>query len=70
MGDEPKLKRVKRLDSVPLEKVEYTPEGFLIDTPIVTSVGVFEYTNPDGSIRRELRQPEHVIRSEERRVGK
>lgn len=61
MGDEPKLKRVKRLDSVPLEKVEYTPEGFLIDRPIVTSVGVFEYTNPDGSIRRELRLPEHVF---------
>lgn len=61
MGDEPKLKRVKRLDSVPLEKVEYTPEGFLIDHPIVTSVGVFEYTNPDGSVRRELRLPEHVF---------
>ena len=61
MGEAPKLKRVKRLDSVPLEKVEYTPEGFLIDTPIVTSVGVFEYTNPDGSIRRELRLPEHVF---------
>lgn len=61
MGDEPKLKRVKRLDSVPLEKVEYTPEGFLIDHPIVTSVGVFEYTNPDGSVRKELRLPEHVF---------
>lgn len=61
MGDEPKLKRVKRLDSIPLEKVEYTPEGFLIDHPIVTSVGVFEYTNPDGSIRKELRLPEHVF---------
>lgn len=61
MGDEPKLKKVKRLDSVPLEKVEYTPERFLIDHPIVTSVGVFEYTNPDGSVRRELRLPEHVF---------
>lgn len=61
MGKEPKLQRVKRLDSVPLEKVEYTPEGFLIDHPIVTSVGVFEYTNPDGSIRRELRLPENVF---------
>lgn len=61
MGDEPKLNRVKRLDSVPLEKVEYTPEGFLIDHPIVTSVGVFEYTNPDGSVRKELRLPEHVF---------
>ncbi len=61
MGDAPKLKRVKRLDSVPLEKVEYTPEWFLIDRPIVTSIGIFEYTDPDGKIRRELRLPEHVF---------
>jgi hypothetical protein len=61
MGAEQNPARVKRLDSVPLDKVEYTPEGFLIDTPIVTSVGVFEYKNPDGSIRRELRMPEHVF---------
>ena len=33
----------------------------MIDHPIVTSVGVFEYTNPDGSIRRELRLPENVF---------
>ncbi|MDR2359667.1 MAG: DUF2213 domain-containing protein [Oscillospiraceae bacterium] len=56
MSEEKKLLRVRRLDSVPLEKVEYTPEGFLIDTPIVTSVGVFEYKDS-----RELRLPEHVF---------
>ena len=60
MSDTPKPARIKRLDSVPVEKVEYTPEGFLIDTPIVTSVGIFEYEE-DGSIRRELRLPEHVF---------
>jgi len=49
------------LDSVPLEKVEYTPEGFLIDTPVVTSVGIFEYRKPNGRVRRELRLPEHVF---------
>jgi hypothetical protein len=57
----PKLTRVKRLDSVPLEKVEYTPEGFIVDTPIVTSVGIFKYHDPDGSVRRELRLPEYVF---------
>jgi hypothetical protein len=36
----------------------------LLDKPIVTSCGVFEYTNPDGTIRRELRLPEHVFAPE------
>ncbi len=61
MSKEPKLNKVRRLDSVPLEKVEYTPEGFLIDTPIVTSVGIFEYHDLDGNVHRELRLPEHVF---------
>lgn len=61
MSRMPKLTRTHRLDSVPLEKVEYTLEGFLIDTPIVTSVGIFDYHNPDGRVRRELRLPEHVF---------
>ena len=54
-------KRVSRIDSVSPDKTEWTPEGFLIDTPIVTTIGVFEYKNPDGSVRRELRLPEHVF---------
>lgn len=62
--DEPKLKRVRRLDSIKLDqndKTYFTNEGYLIDHPILTSCGIFEYTNPDGSIRRELRLPEHVF---------
>ena len=51
----PTLKRVRRLDSIQLDKTYFTEEGYLIDHPIVTSVGIFEYTNPDGSTRRELR---------------
>lgn len=60
----PKLKRVRRLDSIKLDandKTYFTDEGYLIDHPILTSCGIFEYTNPDGSIRRELRLPEHVF---------
>ncbi|MDR2043587.1 MAG: DUF2213 domain-containing protein [Clostridium sp.] len=63
MAKTPKLTRVTRLDSVPT-KALFTPEGFLVDKPIVTSCGIFEYTNPDGTIRREFRLPEHVFAPE------
>lgn len=66
----PKLRRVVRLDSVPLSKAYYTEEGYLMDRPILTSTGIFEYTNPDGSIRRELRLPEEVFSPESLRSYK
>lgn len=56
-----KLKRVSRLDSIPLTAAYFTSEGFLMDRPIVTTCGIFEYENEDGSIHRELRLPEHVF---------
>ena len=56
-----KLKRVIRLDSTPLNRAFFTEEGYLIDTPILTSTGIFEYSNSDGSVRRELRLPEEVF---------
>lgn len=62
--DIPTLKRVERLDSIPLQSTYWTAEGYLVDKPIVTSVGIFEYLQPDGSIRRELRLPEHVFDKE------
>ncbi len=60
----PKLNKVIRLDSIPLESTHFTPEGYLIDRPIVTSVGIFEYNNSDGTVRRELRLPEEVFAEE------
>lgn len=59
--DIPKLHKVIRLDSQALDQTFFTPEGYLIDHPILTSVGIFEYKNPDGSVRRELRLPEDVF---------
>ena len=59
--NEPKLKRVLRLDSIPLDETYWTKEGYLIDHPVVTSTGIFEYQNPDGTTRRELRLPEEVF---------
>ena len=52
---------VQRLDSISLDKTYFTKEGYFVDHPIVTSVGIFEYKNPDGTTRRELRLPEDVF---------
>lgn len=49
-----------RYDFVPIQ-ARMTSEGYLVDSPVLTRTGVFEYRNPDGSIRRELRRPETVF---------
>ena len=59
--DKPTLKRVTRIDSIPIGNTSFDEQGFLHDTPIVTSTGIFEYGLPDGGVRRELRLPEHVF---------
>ncbi|MCL1988123.1 MAG: DUF2213 domain-containing protein [Firmicutes bacterium] len=51
----------QRTDSIPLDTTYFTEEGYLIDKPIVTKIGVFDYKNEDGSPRRELRLPTHVF---------
>ena len=62
--DHPVLRSVIRFDSTPLNRAQYTEEGYLVDSPILTSTGIFEYANPDGSIRRELRVPSEVFSRE------
>lgn len=65
--DSPSLVRVQRLDTIRIDSNDstyYTKEGYLIDRPILTTCGIFEYKNKDGSIRRELRLPEHVFAKE------
>ena len=64
MNEENNFVKAVRYDSIPLAKAKYTDEGYLMDTPILTSTGIFEYKNDDGSIRRELRLPEHVFNPE------
>lgn len=44
-----------------MDRTYYTDEGYLVDHPIVTTCGIFEYKNDDGSTRRELRLPEYVF---------
>lgn len=60
----PTLRRVMRLDSIPLDKAQFTEEGYLMDRPVVTTTGIFEYEMEDGSIRRDLRLPEEVFAPE------
>jgi len=47
----------KEWDYQPLEKND---EGFLLGRAVATTIGVFPYLQADGSVRRELRAPEHV----------
>lgn len=52
-----------RYDAVEV-KAKITPEGYIFDTPTLTRTGVFEYVNPDGSIRKEYR-PESSVFNED-----
>lgn len=56
-------KKSYRADSLKMDQTYYTDEGYLVDHPVVTRCGIFEYSDPDseGGIRRELRLPEEVF---------
>lgn len=56
-----KLHRVLRLDSIAMDNTYFTDEGYLVDCPVVTTTGIFEYKGQNGKIKRELRLPEHVF---------
>lgn len=51
-----------REDRGKLLKPMKTGEGFRTYSGYATRTGVFKYMNPDGSVRRELRLPEEVMR--------
>ena len=55
-----------RADSLKMDQTYYTEEGYLVDHPVVTRCGIFEYSDPDSKdgIRRELRLPEEVFSEE------
>ena len=64
MSEAAKPVRFFRHDSIQIDSSHFTQEGYLVDTPIVTRIGILEYTNPDGSVRREFRPPEEVFDKE------
>jgi hypothetical protein len=50
-----------RIDTATIGKARKTDAGFLIAPASLTRTGVFQYRNPNGSIRRELRHPDDVF---------
>ena len=65
----PSIRVVRRTDCIRLDAEDttyFTEEGYLHDRPILTSVGIFEYHDPNakGGIRRELRLPKYVFEEE------
>lgn len=55
--------RKYRLDSLKMDQTYYTEEGYLVDHPVVTRCGIFEYADPEAEdgVIRELRIPEEVF---------
>lgn len=59
-----KSRKKYRMDSFKMDQTYYTEEGYLVDHPVVTRCGIFEYADPEkgeDGIRRELRLPEEVF---------
>jgi len=55
-------KTVKRFDISPIDFMHEDINGFLRGDGAVTRIGVFTYVNPDGSLRKELRHPDDILR--------
>lgn len=53
--------KVYRVDTFALPKVTKTHEGYLEGEVVASRTGVFTYYNADGSTRKELRHPDHVL---------
>lgn len=43
-------------------EAQITDEGYIKANAVVTRTGVFLYKNPDGTLRRELRHPDEVLK--------
>lgn len=55
------MKRNVRIDLNDLSKMERTPQGYLRAPAYATRIGVLKYRKSDGSLLRELRNPEEVF---------
>ncbi len=60
-----KLNDVARFDRGQVKGDAFiTDEGYIKANAIVTRTGVFLYKNPDGTIRKELRHPDEVLKTD------
>ncbi len=55
---------IQRTDRQTLDGIELESNGWLRASAALTRTGVFSYRNEDGSLRRELRPPQEVFRSD------
>lgn len=54
-----------RFDFVEIDKkARITEDGYIVDKPILTRSGIFEYREPNGKVRREYRPPEEVFHAD------
>jgi hypothetical protein len=53
-----------RFDTFKTPKVKKTKDGYLQGEVVASRVGVFEYLNLDGSVRRELRHLDDIFKKD------
>lgn len=58
------MTQVQRLDFGRLGSFQKTGAGAIRIDASMTRTGILEYTNPDGSVRRELRHPDEVFNAD------
>lgn len=57
-----------RYDKGEIKSSYFDQDGFLVVDAIVTRTGVFNYRNNDGSLRRELRHPDDILKRDSLRT--
>ena len=64
------MKPSYRYDKGEIRNTHINEDGFLISDSIITRTGVFIYKNADGSLRRELRHPDDILKQDSIRTLK
>jgi len=64
------MKPSYRYDKGEIRSAHINEDGFLISDSIITRTGVFIYKNADGSLRRELRHPDDILKQDSIRTLK